>query len=311
MKQFQHILFVHNGIDEETEALAHAIRLAADSKATLDILILCPPFPDDLDEYKIPYEAFLIEKMHQTIKSAKACLPRNKKNPLIKLDIEWGNTPDIRIIQRVLRNSYDLVVKAVEKNSNKKGFRALDMALLRKCPCTLFLHRPITPEKNIHIAVAIDPKEEEISGRDLTLNLLKLSHTLSLHYKGSLSIISCWDFILEDYLRRSIIIDIPPPELDEMVMGERRSHYNTLCALIRESGIKDKPAIYHLKGRPAELIPSCIKEHKIDILVMGTVARTGISGFIIGNTAENILQKINCSLWALKPRGFVSPVSAY
>lgn len=44
---------------------------------------------------------------------------------------------------------------------------------------------------------------------------------------------------------------------------------------------------------------------------MGTVARTGIPGFIIGNTAENILQKIDCSLLALKPLGFVSPVKAY
>jgi len=52
-------------------------------------------------------------------------------------------------------------------------------------------------------------------------------------------------------------------------------------------------------------------ETKIDILIMGTVARTGISGFIIGNTAENILQKIDCSLLALKPQGLVSPVKAY
>jgi len=44
---------------------------------------------------------------------------------------------------------------------------------------------------------------------------------------------------------------------------------------------------------------------------MGTVARTGISGFIIGNTAENILEEISCSLIALKPEGFVSPVKAY
>lgn len=37
------------------------------------------------------------------------------------------------------------------------------------------------------------------------------------------------------------------------------------------------------------------------------LARTGISGFFPGNTAENILQKIGCSLLALKPQGFVSP----
>lgn len=311
MKQFHNILFVSNGIDEETNALGHAIRLAADNNANLDILITCPPFPRSLDEYKSSYETFLIEKMHRTINSAKSSLSPNKKKPSIQIEIEYGNTPDIRIIQRVLRHSYDLVVKAAEKNGNKKGFRALDMALLRQCPCALFLHRPISSDETIHIAVAIDPKDEEVSGHDLAINLLRLSHALSIHYKSRLSVITCWELVLEDYLRRSVLIDIPPPELDEMVMKESRSHYSALGALIHESGIKDQPTIYHLKGRPTELIPSCIKENKIDILVMGTVARTGISGFIIGNTAENILQKIDCSLWALKPQGFVSPVRAY
>ncbi|HRE31359.1 MAG TPA: universal stress protein, partial [Candidatus Berkiella sp.] len=35
-----------------------------------------------------------------------------------------------------------------------------------------------------------------------------------------------------------------------------------------------------------------------------------IPGFIIGNTAENVLQKISCSLLALKPNGFISPVKS-
>ncbi|GAM59013.1 universal stress protein family 1 [Vibrio ishigakensis] len=43
-------------------------------------------------------------------------------------------------------------------------------------------------------------------------------------------------------------------------------------------------------------------------MVMGTLARTGIPGIVIGNTAENIVQAVSCSLVALKPPGFVSPV---
>lgn len=46
------------------------------------------------------------------------------------------------------------------------------------------------------------------------------------------------------------------------------------------------------------------------MLVMGTVARTGVAGFFMGNTAENISQRISCSLFALKPKGFISPVKA-
>jgi universal stress protein E len=36
-----------------------------------------------------------------------------------------------------------------------------------------------------------------------------------------------------------------------------------------------------------------------------------IAGFVIGNTAENVLRELRCSLLALKPNGFVSPVRAY
>ena len=42
---------------------------------------------------------------------------------------------------------------------------------------------------------------------------------------------------------------------------------------------------------------------------MGTVAGTGISGLLMGNTAEMILTQIDCSVLAVKPEGFVSPVS--
>jgi nucleotide-binding universal stress UspA family protein len=45
-----------------------------------------------------------------------------------------------------------------------------------------------------------------------------------------------------------------------------------------------------------------------DLVVMGTIARTGISGFIIGNTAESILDQLTCSVLAVKPPGFVTPV---
>ena len=46
----------------------------------------------------------------------------------------------------------------------------------------------------------------------------------------------------------------------------------------------------------------------IDLVVMGTVARAGIAGMLIGNTAERVLRKLPCSVLTVKPDGFVSPV---
>ncbi|GAL17372.1 universal stress protein family 1 [Vibrio maritimus] len=68
--------------------------------------------------------------------------------------------------------------------------------------------------------------------------------------------------------------------------------------------------MHHLHGRADDLIPKCVRERDVDVLVMGTVARTGISGFVIGNTAENVLQSIHCSLVALKPQGFKTPIAS-
>jgi len=42
------------------------------------------------------------------------------------------------------------------------------------------------------------------------------------------------------------------------------------------------------------------KEIGADLVVMGTIARTGIPGFITGNTAESILNQIYCSVLEIK-----------
>ena len=42
---------------------------------------------------------------------------------------------------------------------------------------------------------------------------------------------------------------------------------------------------------------------------MGTVCRTGVAGFFIGNTAEKVLSEVNCSVLTIKPEGFATPVT--
>ena len=95
------------------------------------------------------------------------------------------------------------------------------------------------------------------------------------------------------------------------VLDTQHEHRTAIERLIKASGISGNQRVHHLRGKAKECIPSFVTDKNIDILVIGTVARTGIPGFIIGNTAENIVQKLSCSLMALKPQGFVAPVEAY
>ena len=59
---------------------------------------------------------------------------------------------------------------------------------------------------------------------------------------------------------------------------------------------------------PAPTLRALSQELKADLIVMGTVGRTGIPGFFIGNTAEELLQTSQASILAVKPTGFRSPV---
>ena len=65
-----------------------------------------------------------------------------------------------------------------------------------------------------------------------------------------------------------------------------------------------------MDGSPVTAINGLIYLYRIQLLVMGSVGRSGIDGLIVGNTAEQVLGKVNCSLLVVKPPDFASPVQA-
>lgn len=69
------------------------------------------------------------------------------------------------------------------------------------------------------------------------------------------------------------------------------------------------PKSHLCRGDAATVIPELAKTLHADLVVMGTVARTGIAGWLIGNTAEAVLEQLQCSVLAVKPVGFISPVT--
>lgn len=106
-------------------------------------------------------------------------------------------------------------------------------------------------------------------------------------------------------------------ELDYMfpanVSVERKQSYQQeaqahIEAQLAEFDLPQPAQLHFINDAPDSAIVRCVEQHDIDLLVMGTVARTGIPGLITGNTAERLLPRIPCSVLAVKPPGFQSPV---
>ncbi|MBW2698633.1 MAG: universal stress protein, partial [Deltaproteobacteria bacterium] len=55
-------------------------------------------------------------------------------------------------------------------------------------------------------------------------------------------------------------------------------------------------------------ILGCVDRLAPDLVVMGTISRGGIAGVLVGNTAERLLTRLDCSLLTVKPESFVCPV---
>lgn len=311
MYRFKNLLLVSQGLGNDLEAFKQAIGFAVENKASLKILTIYPGLPESLNDYVKSYESFLTEQAKSVLNSAVSALKLGDLQPdgFITFEVEGGHAPDVRIIQEVLRHGHDLVVKQAESENGSQGYMAIDMELLRKCPCPVWLCRPVNNEPRLlKVAVAIDPYSDEPASRDLAIKLLEISNVLTQRRQGELSIISAWEYEFEHY---QIFSQIPEEEMRQRVTQESNAHLKALMEIIQASGISVEYRLHHVRGRPEKVIPAFINETNVDILVMGTVARTGIPGFIIGNTAENVLRKVRCSLLAMKPGGFVSPVKAY
>ena len=61
----------------------------------------------------------------------------------------------------------------------------------------------------------------------------------------------------------------------------------------------------HLIGlHPVDAVLATARELRSDIVVMGAVSRSGLKRLFIGNTAEQLLDRLACDLLIVKPPGF-------
>ena len=56
-------------------------------------------------------------------------------------------------------------------------------------------------------------------------------------------------------------------------------------------------------------IGKILKIVAVVLVVLGILGRTGISAAFLGNTAEHVIDKLKCDLLAIKPDGFVCPIT--
>jgi nucleotide-binding universal stress UspA family protein len=219
----------------------------------------------------------------------------------IDIDVQSGNAA-LTLVGEVLAADHDLV--AVTSDEDREDHATIKR-LLRKCPCPVWVIRP-TRARVQRVLVAVDPEPDEI---ELNHALLELGAGMFEMGGGELHLVHAWRLFGEAKLRSSGFSGVPPAHVEELLGAERDGHLRALNELLALSAVFDAPWKVHLvKGAPGTVVPELVRHHRINLLIMGSVARTGISGLVMGNTAEQILDDVECSVIAVKPPGFRSPI---
>jgi nucleotide-binding universal stress UspA family protein len=322
MQRYRDILCVVEPGELCSQALERAVTLAENNQASLTMAAVAPHVTAGIG---MPDGGPISADLQAAVVSAHTQGLENLVDPYrSRMEIETKvltGTPFLEIIHEVQRHGHDLVIKVPEISDwLDRLFGSDDMHLLRKCPCPVWLIKPGKPKAYRCILAAVDvddtyPPGELDTRHALNRQILEMACSLALSEFAELHIVHAWEVMPESALRE-MFLHTPEEKIIVYADQARRRHTINLDTLIHEVAGnlgKDtldylKPHTHLVKGWARREIPGLVKQIDADLVVMGTVARTGIPGFIMGNTAETILNQIDCSVLAIKPPGFVTPV---
>ncbi|ADJ28111.1 universal stress protein [Nitrosococcus watsonii] len=307
MKEIRNILLALDG-KYQRQALIAQVAAVAESRGarvTLLSVLESPPSRQEVGMASSELQQLMTEERAERLQAIASELEQHGVQVTVK--VVQGKA-FMEIIREALKGKYDLVMKPAESESSVRSmlFGSTDMQLLRMCPAPVWVIKPTHHPQVSKIMIAVDllPLDEEKTA--LADTVMQWGKIIARLAGVQLDVLHIWDLYGETTLRgRTVLADT----IDNLVRNEEQRHRQWLDESLSKNGLApEKVRIHFYKGEAKELIPVIANQMETDLLIMGTVGRTGIPGFFIGNTADSVLQQVDCSVLAIKPEGFVTPV---
>ena len=210
----------------------------------------------------------------------------------------------IEIIREVERGGHDVVIVGTRNVGAVQRFLfgSTAMRLLHNCPCPVWVTRPEPRPVPHNILVTSDFTPVSDIALRLALAVGQLSGA-KVHLLNSV------DYVLDRLWSTGLLVT-NTEAYHEQVKAE--AHEQLTDQLARVAGGQPAAAELHIVAGESvadTAILDFIQQQRIDLLVMGTMARGGLPGVFIGNTAERLVTHVPCSMLAVKPADFKSPIA--
>lgn len=202
----------------------------------------------------------------------------------------------LAVVQEVLREGIDAVVagKRTDVHSDERKLGTVARKLLRKCPCAVWLEDP---------RESADPSVI-LAATDLTAvgdRVVELAASLADALGAKLHVVHAYSVSMEAQLEGG---QARRDYEREKRVAAREHIENVLSSTPMAAAAKLHVGL----TSPTQAILEGVEALRPGLVVMGTVSRGGVPGLLLGNTAERLIDRIDCALLTVKPKDFVCPI---
>lgn len=309
MHKFTKILAVIDPDAKEQKSLTRAILLASKTGASVTAFLTIYDFSYELttmlstDERECMRQAVVDDRTEWLTKIVEDA--PNTANLCLDLKVVWHNRPFESILYEVLDNNYDLIVKGTNQHDTLTSviFTPTDWHILRKSPVPVLLVKEHAWQDNEQIIAALNIGSQDAEHISLNQKITDSAIYFAELLKGQVHLVNSFPGTPVN-----IAIEIPEFNPQDYNKAIEQHHKKAMAEHAEKHHLA--PENSHVKeGLPEEVIQQVAASIDAELVIIGTVGRTGISATLIGNTAEHVIDVLNCDVLAIKPNGFKCPLS--
>jgi len=222
----------------------------------------------------------------------------SKHGVVVTSEVVWVQHPYEEILHFVNEMSLALIIKDAEQVPALKRvfFTPLDWQLLRDCPVPVHLvtdSRHPLPRKVLAIVDVLRSEEQDQVFND---QIVEAAVKLAAQCEAQLELLHVYDWAA--VYAKDMGFGAGPLAAG-LYEALNEAQHEAFSSLAERQGIPVERR-HFIEGVPLFNICDFAHTHQSDIIVMGTVQHWGLDK-LLGTTAESLLQRAPCSVWAIKP----------
>lgn len=295
---------IDNNVDTQP-ALSRALELAEKTDATVIALLVVYDFSYEMTTMlsKNEREAMRDAVLNDQRNWLNEEIRRYTKRP-VEVVIKWQSRVFEAIIGTAIQCNADLVVKSSHQTADLVSviFTPTDWHLLRKCPLPVLLVKEHAWPLYGNIIAAINVGSEDREHLQLNNKITRIAQDYASLLTGNVHLVSAYP-----PAPVSIALEIPEFDIQAYHQAVQQHHQQEM---VRHAEQYQQVAEHcHVReGLPEKVVAHMADSLDAELVVIGTVGRVGLSAAFIGNTAERVIDTLQCDVLAIKPDGFESPI---